>query len=61
MSRRGTLSEIEDRDLISLIEQHRPAHIIIAIGSGAQEKLGYICGKICRIGRRSIAPARRLD
>ena len=35
------LSEVEDRDLISLIEQHRPAHIIIAIGSGAQEKLGY--------------------
>ena len=35
------LSEVEDRDLVSLIEQHRPAHVVIAIGSGAQEKLGY--------------------
>jgi N-acetylglucosaminyldiphosphoundecaprenol N-acetyl-beta-D-mannosaminyltransferase len=33
--------EIEDRHLIAMIEQNRPAHIIIAIGSGAQEKLGY--------------------
>ena len=41
MSRRGTVSEVEDRDLLALIEQHRPAHVIIAIGSGAQEKLGY--------------------
>src|SRR5207237_7755319 len=34
-------SEAEDRDLLALIEQHRPMHVIIAIGSGAQEKLGY--------------------
>jgi N-acetylglucosaminyldiphosphoundecaprenol N-acetyl-beta-D-mannosaminyltransferase len=33
--------EIEDRNLLSLLEQNRPAHVIIAIGSGAQEKLGY--------------------
>jgi exopolysaccharide biosynthesis WecB/TagA/CpsF family protein len=33
--------EVEDRNLVELIEQHRPAHIIIAIGSAAQEKLGY--------------------
>jgi exopolysaccharide biosynthesis WecB/TagA/CpsF family protein len=33
--------EVEDRNLISVLEQHRPVHIIIAIGSGAQEKLGY--------------------
>jgi N-acetylglucosaminyldiphosphoundecaprenol N-acetyl-beta-D-mannosaminyltransferase len=33
--------EVEDRNLLALIEQHRPAHVIIAIGSGAQEKLGY--------------------
>jgi exopolysaccharide biosynthesis WecB/TagA/CpsF family protein len=33
--------EVEDRNLLALIEQRRPAHIIIAIGSGAQEKLGY--------------------
>src|SRR5262245_33402285 len=33
--------EVEDRNLVALIEQNRPAHIIIAIGSGAQEKLGY--------------------
>ena len=34
-------SEIEDRILLSLIEGHRPAHVIIAIGSVPQEKLGY--------------------
>ena len=33
--------EIEDRNLLSLLEQNRPLHVIIAIGSGAQEKLGY--------------------
>ena len=32
---------VDDQDLLTLIEQHRPAHVIIAIGSGAQEKLGY--------------------
>jgi UDP-N-acetyl-D-mannosaminuronic acid transferase (WecB/TagA/CpsF family) len=34
-------SEIEDRSLLVLVEQDRPAHVVIAIGSGAQEKLGY--------------------
>ena len=33
--------EIDDRNLLSLLEQNRPFHVIIAIGSGAQEKLGY--------------------
>jgi exopolysaccharide biosynthesis WecB/TagA/CpsF family protein len=33
--------KIEDRNLLSLLEQNRPSHVIIAIGSGAQEKLGY--------------------
>jgi exopolysaccharide biosynthesis WecB/TagA/CpsF family protein len=33
--------EVEDRNLLALIEQQRPAHVIVAIGSGAQEKLGY--------------------
>jgi len=33
--------EIEDRNVLSLLEQNRPSHVIIAIGSGAQEKLGY--------------------
>jgi exopolysaccharide biosynthesis WecB/TagA/CpsF family protein len=33
--------EIEDRNLLSLLEQNRPSHVIIAIGSAAQEKLGY--------------------
>ena len=32
---------VEDRNLLALIEQQHPAHVIIAIGSGAQEKLGY--------------------
>ena len=37
-------SDIEDRDLLALVEQRRPAHIVIAIGSGPQEKLGhYLC------------------
>jgi exopolysaccharide biosynthesis WecB/TagA/CpsF family protein len=36
--------EIEDRNLLALVEQRRPAHIVIAIGSGPQEKLGhYLC------------------
>jgi N-acetylglucosaminyldiphosphoundecaprenol N-acetyl-beta-D-mannosaminyltransferase len=34
-------SDVEDRNLVVFVEQHRPAHVIIAIGSGAQEKLGY--------------------
>jgi exopolysaccharide biosynthesis WecB/TagA/CpsF family protein len=34
-------SDVEDRDLLALIERRRPAQVIIAIGSGAQEKLGY--------------------
>ena len=34
-------SDVEDRDLLALIEQHRAADMIIAIGSGAQEKLGH--------------------
>ncbi len=33
--------EIEDRNLLALIERRRPAQVIVAIGSGAQEKLGY--------------------
>ena len=36
--------EIEDRHLLALVEGRRPAHIVIAIGSGPQEKLGhYLC------------------
>ena len=34
-------SDVEDRNLVARVEQHRPAQVIIAIGSGAQEKLGY--------------------
>ncbi len=33
--------EIEDRHLIALIEKRHPAHVVIAVGSGTQEKLGY--------------------
>ena len=33
--------EIEDRHLLSLIAQRRPAHVLVAIGSGPQEKLGH--------------------
>jgi N-acetylglucosaminyldiphosphoundecaprenol N-acetyl-beta-D-mannosaminyltransferase len=34
-------SDVEDRNLLALIEQNRPAQVVVAIGSGAQEKLGY--------------------
>jgi exopolysaccharide biosynthesis WecB/TagA/CpsF family protein len=34
-------TEIEDPNLLSLLEQNHSSHVIIAIGSGAQEKLGY--------------------
>jgi len=33
--------EIEDKNLLALIERNRPAHGVIAIGSGPQEKLGH--------------------
>ena len=33
--------EVGDPNLISFIDRRRPAHVIIAIGSGAQEKLGH--------------------
>jgi N-acetylglucosaminyldiphosphoundecaprenol N-acetyl-beta-D-mannosaminyltransferase len=33
--------EIEDRHLLALIAERRPAHIVVAIGSGPQEKLGH--------------------
>jgi N-acetylglucosaminyldiphosphoundecaprenol N-acetyl-beta-D-mannosaminyltransferase len=33
--------EVADPNLASLIYRRRPAHVIIAIGSGAQEKLGH--------------------
>jgi exopolysaccharide biosynthesis WecB/TagA/CpsF family protein len=34
-------SNVEDRNFLGIVERNRPAHVIIAIGSGAQEKLGY--------------------
>jgi len=34
-------SEVIDPSLVALIERRRPAQVIIAIGSGAQEKLGH--------------------
>jgi exopolysaccharide biosynthesis WecB/TagA/CpsF family protein len=32
---------VEDRILLAKIERNQPAHVIIGIGSGAQEKLGH--------------------
>jgi UDP-N-acetyl-D-mannosaminuronic acid transferase (WecB/TagA/CpsF family) len=32
---------VEDQDLVSIIEQRKPAHVIIGIGGGVQEKLGF--------------------
>jgi len=34
-------AEIEDRPLLAVVEERRPRHVVIAIGSGPQEKLGY--------------------
>jgi exopolysaccharide biosynthesis WecB/TagA/CpsF family protein len=34
-------SDVGDRNLLSLIDHQRPAHVVVAIGSGPQEKLGY--------------------
>ena len=33
--------EIEDRQLAELLAQHRPGHVLVAIGSGPQEKLAH--------------------
>jgi N-acetylglucosaminyldiphosphoundecaprenol N-acetyl-beta-D-mannosaminyltransferase len=33
--------EIEDRHLLGLIAERRPAHVLVAIGSGPQEKLAH--------------------
>jgi N-acetylglucosaminyldiphosphoundecaprenol N-acetyl-beta-D-mannosaminyltransferase len=33
--------DVEDQNLLGLVEKYRPRHLIIAIGSGPQEKLGY--------------------
>jgi N-acetylglucosaminyldiphosphoundecaprenol N-acetyl-beta-D-mannosaminyltransferase len=36
--------ELDDRPLLARIEKYRPAHVVVAIGSGPQEKLGhYLC------------------
>ena len=32
---------VEDQDLVSIIEQRKPKHIIVGIGGGVQEKLGF--------------------
>jgi N-acetylglucosaminyldiphosphoundecaprenol N-acetyl-beta-D-mannosaminyltransferase len=32
---------VEDRQLLAQIEHHKPAHIVIGIGGGPQEKLGH--------------------
>ena len=31
---------VEDQDLVSIIEQRKPKHVIVGIGGGTQEKLG---------------------
>jgi len=32
---------IQDRELLATIDHRRPAHVVIGIGSGPQEKLGH--------------------
>jgi hypothetical protein len=33
--------ELHDEALLALIQQRKPAHIIIALGGGVQERLGF--------------------
>ena len=33
--------EVEDRHLVTALEQQRPAHVLVCVGSGPQEKLGH--------------------
>jgi N-acetylglucosaminyldiphosphoundecaprenol N-acetyl-beta-D-mannosaminyltransferase len=35
----------EDRELVAKIDNQRPQHVIVAIGSGPQEKLGYFLSR----------------
>ena len=44
--------EVEDRHLLGLLEQRRPAHVLIAIGNGPQEKLAHYI--IERLGYRPV-------
>ena len=44
-------SDVEDRDLLALIEQHRAADVIIAIGSGAAGKAWFL------FARKSVVSA----
>jgi UDP-N-acetyl-D-mannosaminuronic acid transferase (WecB/TagA/CpsF family) len=32
--------QVEDRELLTVIERRRPAHVFVCVGSGPQEKLG---------------------
>jgi exopolysaccharide biosynthesis WecB/TagA/CpsF family protein len=34
-------ASVEDRQLVAMINDRKPQHVIVAIGSGPQEKLGY--------------------
>jgi UDP-N-acetyl-D-mannosaminuronic acid transferase (WecB/TagA/CpsF family) len=34
-------AEIRDRELLERLEQRRPKHLVLAIGGGTQERLGY--------------------
>jgi exopolysaccharide biosynthesis WecB/TagA/CpsF family protein len=36
---------VEDRELLAKIDNQRPQHVIVAIGSGPQEKLGYFLSR----------------
>jgi N-acetylglucosaminyldiphosphoundecaprenol N-acetyl-beta-D-mannosaminyltransferase len=38
---RYTRGQISDANLLATLQQNRPSHIVIALGGGVQEKLGY--------------------
>jgi N-acetylglucosaminyldiphosphoundecaprenol N-acetyl-beta-D-mannosaminyltransferase len=48
---------VEDRELLGRIDNQRPQHVIVAIGSGPQEKLGYFLSRNLLAEPASARPA----
>src|SRR5262249_8074115 len=43
-------SNIQDNKLVKLIEKRQPAHVIICVGGGVQERLGLYLKRHCHLG-----------
>jgi exopolysaccharide biosynthesis WecB/TagA/CpsF family protein len=50
-------SVVEDRNLLDKLERDQPQHVIVAIGSGPQEKLGYYLRENLSASPASARPA----